>query len=48
MLPAKDPMTDHFGPLYDWLKIALGAVFVLGYLLGELFSGETATISTAS
>ena len=41
-------MTDCLGPLYDWIKIALGAVFVLGYLLGELLSGETATISTAS
>ena len=44
MLPAKDPMTDHFGPLYDWLKIVLGAVFVLGYLLGELLSGRTAKL----
>lgn len=23
-------MTDRLGPLYDWIKIALGAVFVLG------------------
>lgn len=28
-------MTDHFGPLYDWLKIALGAVFVLGLFRRE-------------
>ena len=41
-------MTDCLGPLYDWIKIALGAVFVLGHLPGELLSGETATTSTAS
>ena len=44
MLPTKYPMTDHLGPLHDWLKIVLGAVFVLGYLLGELLSGKTAKL----
>ena len=31
-------MTDRFGPLYDWIKIALGGVFVLGYLLMPEYS----------
>lgn len=44
MLQVKGPMTDHFGLLYFWIKIVLGAVFVLGYLLGELLSGKTAKL----
>ena len=41
MLPAKNPMTDHFGPVYDWIKMLLAAAFFLGYSLGELLSGKS-------
>ena len=44
MLPAEDPMTDHFRPDCVRLKIVPGAVFALGQLLGELLSGKAAKL----